>query len=283
MFYGKITKIHLVNFLDDLWEGIDLKEWQEVIPSVVGHKPYLPESLEDAELHAETFRGNDQLLAYELVQYPELHDKMISIVNFIIHINKRRNMWALYDDEEYPGASFIFALALQDKKYLELYADFLLSIEVKYAISGRENPQKIPIDHSFKYFGYDIITQIKKWDWCPETYHLLFAYWFFDDKEKESVLEYLSRTGFPVDLKEETNYRHFVESLAQILKKSNFSEEDKQGKYLDLFKELASKYIIVDSNETAESLHVCYQDIIENRQPVVKLKEIIEEIEEIEI
>ncbi len=96
-------------------------------------------------------------------------------------------------------------------------------------------------------------------------------------------MAYLSQTGFPVDLKEETSYRNFVESLMQILKKSGFSEADKRGKYLDFFKELVDNHIIVDSDETAESLHVCYQDIIENRQPAIQPKETIEEIEEIEI
>ena len=280
MFYGKINKSRLADFLEELDEMVAFHKWHDEIPLVVGYKPYLPVSFEEAEESPQTFRNNEQLLAYESAQYPELHEKMISIVNFIIHINKRRDMWALYDDEEYPGISFVFALALQDKKYLELYADFLLSIEVKYAVSGRENPQKIPIEHSFKYFGYDIITQIKKWNWCAETYYLLLAYWFFDDKEKDAVLEYLSRTGFPVDLKEDADYWHFVESLKQILKKSGFSEEDKRGKYFDLFKELTF-FIILNDKKTEESLNICYRNIVEDKSPFEQpatMEDIIDEI-----
>ncbi len=286
MFYEKIDKKRLADYLRKLYKKIDFDLWYEVIPSVVGYEPYLPVSFEDAEQHAEIFRNNDQLLAYKSAQYPQLHAKMIEIVEFIMDVNKRHKMWVLFDGktyvgttfEEYPGSSFVFALALQDKKYLELYADFLLSIEVKYSVSKRDN-SKIPIDHSFKYFGYDIITQIKKWNWCAETYYLLLAYWFFD-KEKDAVLEYVSRTGFPVDLKEEADYWHFVEALKQILKKTDFSEEDKRGKYFDLFKELTA-YIILDNKKTAESLNICYRNIVEGRMSVEQpaaMEDMIDEI-----
>jgi len=258
MFYGKIDKNRLADFLEDVWEMIASDEWCEAIPLVVGHKPYLPVSFEDAEQHLQTFRGNDQLLAYESAKHTELHHEIISIVKFIIDVNKRHEMWKLHDDEEYPGISFAFALALQDKKQVSLYADFLLSVESRFTIL---------------YVGYDIIKLIKKWGWCPDTYYLLFAYWFSNDKKKESVLEYLSRTGFPIDLKEKSpDHEHFIQSLKLILKQPSFSDEELQGKYVDLFNELIDKYITSDNKEMAESLKVRYQEIIENLRNVGQIE-----------
>lgn len=250
MFYGKIDKNRLADFLEDVWEMIAFYEWREAIPLVVGHEPYLPVSFEDTEQHSQTFRGDEQLLAYESAKHTELHDQMISIVKLIMDINKRHKMWKLYDDEEYPGISFAFALALQDKKQVSLHADFLLSVESRFTIL---------------YVEYDIIKLIKKWGWCPDTYYLLFTYWFSNDKEKESVLEYLSRTGFSIDLKEDSpDHEHFIQSLKRILKQSGFSNEELRGKYLDLFNELIDKYVIFDSKEMAKSLKVRYQETIEN-------------------
>ncbi len=93
-------------------------------------------------------------------------------------------------------------------------------------------------------------------------------------------MEYLSRTGFPVDLKEDADYWHFVESLKQILKKSGFSEEDKRGKYFDLFKELTF-FIILNDKKTEESLNICYRNIVEDKSPFEQpatMEDIIDEI-----
>ncbi len=161
MFYGKIDKSRLRDFLEELDEMVAFHKWHDEIPLVVGYEPYLPISFKDAEQHAEIFRNNDQLLAYESAQYPELHNKMISIVKFIMDVNKCHEEWELFEEDgvEYPGASFVFALASEDKKYLQLCAEFLISIESKYGNIGCG--EKRPIDFSFLYFGYDIIKLIK--------------------------------------------------------------------------------------------------------------------------
>jgi hypothetical protein len=271
--------------LEELYEGIDFHEWHEVIPSVAGYEPYVPASFEDAEQHPHIFRSNDQLLAYEAAKHTELHAKMITIVEFIIGVNKLHEMWQLFDGEkypdtefeEYPGASFVFALSLHDKKYLKLYADFLLSIEKKYAVVDRDNPTKVSIEHSFKYFGYDIIRQIKKWGWCSDTYYLLLAYWFFDDTEKEVVLEYLSHTGFPLDLKDDSNFTPFVESLESLLKQSHFSNEELMEKHTGLFNELVDNPMIFTDGEKEKQLKIHYQELT----GTIQSKKRIEELDEI--
>lgn len=105
MFYGEIHKSYLEDFLEELYESIDFDEWQEAFPSVSGYECFSPHNFEECEANPHAFRSDEQVIASELVKYPEFHNKMISIIAFIMDINKRSLMWELYDDEEYPGTT----------------------------------------------------------------------------------------------------------------------------------------------------------------------------------
>ena len=262
MFFNKITKDRLKELLPEIYEGVDFHQWHEKFPSIVGYEPHLPHSFEDIEQYPDSFRSDDQVIAYEMVKYPEFHEQMVDTVRFVMEYNSAPDlgMWYSYDDEEYPGLSYASALSLHDAKYISLFSEFLLTIEPRFTVL---------------YLAYDIIKVVKKWGWTTDSYHLLLVYWFSSDKAKRDALDYLLKTGFAIRLSENdaTQNEDFVQALKLFSQALNRSDEGSQANYIKLFDDLFDGYIFTTKSEKTEKLKDDFHAILENKvskEPTVK-------------
>ena len=115
----------LVDALADIHHDED---WPEIFPSIFGYEVFLPCSLEEAICHPQALYSDDHAIATKAICHSSLHSLMQQIVDAMIYTNihwKRRDMEG---GVEQPGISFARVLALYDICYVQLYADFLLSL-----------------------------------------------------------------------------------------------------------------------------------------------------------
>ncbi|MFV0538271.1 MAG: hypothetical protein ACK5M3_13025 [Dysgonomonas sp.] len=265
MFYGEIDKYRLVDFLEELYEDIGYNRWTETFPSVVGYESYLPVSFEDAERNANKFRGEEHIIAYEIVKHPDLQPRMVRIIEKVINVNEVSFMWKLYKGEEYPGVSFAFALAIEDAKYLNLFAKLLYSDEF--------NPKMLNLE-------YDIIKLVRKWGWCEEIYDLLLVYWFSSGNDgKDKMLEYLIKAG-NLDLIEllnkEENISIFFEGLRRFFERVDFDLYD-AGDYIGRFDELIGGFLFPGNDQKITEMHNRFLQLFETMKNNIKEDRFFEE------
>lgn len=247
--------------LDKIFREISPEmDWYSFFPALNGYEYFIPDDHSDIEDHPYGCRGDDHAIAKKAVQIRLLHLKIIRIIERIIHINQEHAPLIL-DDNEHAGNHFAVELALFDIKYIELYADFLFSCDLKYE----------------DYQTFDIIKIVKQWGFCPQIYYLLINRWFNQGDCAREDFDFLTYNGFNLNKKliTDSEFDFFINALEQFLRKAKFSYKELETNIFDLWRELTDEYIFPHNKEKAEALKARYQEIVErlqNSEPVAELQ-----------
>ncbi|MDR2954307.1 MAG: hypothetical protein LBV43_04425 [Prevotella sp.] len=86
----------------------------------------------------EEYRGSEHVIAAKAIQHPELHPLMVQIVEKVTGIaNEIGELWN--DEEDHAAAGFARELAVYNKKYAPLYAQYLATNDLNHEVYQSED------------------------------------------------------------------------------------------------------------------------------------------------
>ena len=168
----QLDEADLSEIMDKLPAAIESGQWLSAFPELIGVKVFYPEDSDDLEDFSDTFRGCDHAIACRSIKHPALHAKMVQVVKAVTRKNRQEDEPLLASVLEHAGTHYAVELALHDKQYVPLYADFLYSNDLQYEC----------------FQSIDFIRVVRRWGWCYQTYSLLFARWLAGGENYSSDL-----------------------------------------------------------------------------------------------
>lgn len=228
----------LLNGIEEGVDGDDYGWYQNLFPYIDVEYSYgSPEDSEDGMMEEGTYRGIEHIAAAEAIKYPELHEKMIELVEKVTDINNEyRETWI--DDEDHAATHFALQLALYDPKYILLYANFLDSND---------------LDHEV-YQMFDIAAIINKWGWTSETYMLYITRWLAMNGQhpgEEDINEDLTEL---LDGNEEQKNIFMQAMKKYLVEVCGFNSSDQLEYKVDKFQNFLERYIFPDDKEKQEDM-----------------------------
>ncbi len=235
------------------------KEWDSIFPMMIEYKYFIPEGHGDMEEYPNSFRETDHVVAHQSMKYPELYPKIKELIKIVTNknaINKDRVILA--DIFEHAGTHYAVELAIVDKKYIKMYAEFLLTNDTYYE----------------RFQRFDFVRIVRQWGWCNETYYLLFAYMIWNGEYFHDDVNYLNFNGYSLQKKMQDNKEEedkFINSLGFFLKEIDYDteNEDLNSKTYGMFMQLVRKQIYTDNfifpkeKEKSEKLKKRFSEVIE--------------------
>ena len=227
------------------------RDWNEAFPKIYGYRYFIPQGHDDLEEYPKSFRGHDHAIAHETAKHPSLYPKIEKLISVIILRNwvQAPFMSNVY---EFAGTHYAVELVLQEKAYMPLYTDFLIS-------NNRD-------DERFQ--CYDFVRIVRKWDWIYETYYLLFARFFSARKSFDDDLDYLNYNVSSLKegrLEEDDEKNEFFRAIKDFLLKLGFDPSDHNDNLLivDLFGKMVQKHIFPRDPEKVDEFKQRYHEVIE--------------------
>ncbi|MFV0393528.1 MAG: hypothetical protein ACK5LC_03890 [Coprobacillaceae bacterium] len=131
-----MSKQEIEKILQDVLRGLSSDEIEEHDWYVSLYpKDINPINEEYEETHEEGRYSYENSVAIKAIQYPQLHDLMVQIVERITCIAGQDNIEQLWEnDEEQAGGAFARELALYDKKYIPLYLKYIKTNDLDHEV-----------------------------------------------------------------------------------------------------------------------------------------------------